>query len=854
MLLAEARGIFELNASLLLSPLLLRAPRGDGHPVLTLPGFLASDLSMAPMRRYLRELGHDTRAWQLGRNIGGVARLRAALRDRLAEIHAETARKVSIVGWSLGGIYARALALEAPAMVRAVVTLGSPFANDITATNATRLYEALTGESAEADPELRSAIAGDLSVPATSIYSRSDGIVNWQTCRLRPSETAENIEIYLASHVGLGVNPAALWAVADRLAQAEGQFSQFNRDGPFAIAYAPPEHAQSTQCPDKGRRERQKCRKGTCRSADGRESMGDARKLSSLDASFLYLETPEMPMHVGSMAIFRLPDDYKGDFFEDFKAMIASRLHLAPILKSRLEKAPLDIDHPSWVEDDQFDIDRHIFRGSLPQPHDRATLERIVGWMHAKLLNRARPLWEFYVFEGMKDNEVGLYSKMHHACIDGGAGAALTNMIYDVTPVPRQVEPPTARAKAGPEPRDIAANLLDSYQQLWTKPLDAAAAARGIELPRSGKSDIGSILFDNAMFQIESAVKFAGSLPTMLKSASDVIGKISDPKSRDSLASMMSPPTILNKSISSERSFAGASISLSRAKALARQAGGKLNDVVLALSSGVVRRYLLQQGALPAKSMTAAVPISLREEGNTDSNNQVFGMICSIATDVEDPKTRLETIIAQSTKSKEMSHPLRALMPQVSNISMLGAPILVQILALLYSRSSLSDVLPPSANITVSNVPGPRQTLYAAGAELLHIFPVSISTHGIALNITVQSYRDQLDFGFIAGANIIPHVEVLCDMLPAEFAALEAAFAPPADSRAPRTRSRNWKVSSTMIEMPPLQFAQTNGIRMGYYDAGPETDTPPVVLCHGWPELAFSVAPPDQGAGAPAFA
>src|SRR6266705_2177101 len=506
-----------------------------------------------------------------------------------------------------------------------------------------------------------------------------------------------------------------------------------------------------------------------------------AKKLSSMDASFLYLETPETPMHVGSMAIFRPRDGYEGDFFEDFKRTIAERLHLAPILKSRLAETPLHIDHPSWVEDDQFDIDRHIFRASLPAPRDRATLERIVGWMHAKLLNRARPLWEFYVFEGMKDNEIGLYSKMHHACIDGGAGAALTNMIYDVTPVPRKIEPPTGRAKVGQEPRDIAANLVDSYQQLWTKPFDAATAARGIDLPRSGKSDLGSILFDNAMFQIETAVKFAGSIPTMLKTVSDVVGKISDPKSRDSIASMVSPSTILNKSISSERSFAGVSIPLSRAKALAKQAGGKLNDVVLAISSGVVRRYLLERGALPAKPMTAAVPISLREEGNTDANNQVFGMICSIATNIEDPKARLEAIIAQSAKSKEMSHPMRALMPQVSNVSMLGAPILVQILALLYSRSNLSDVLPPAANITVSNVPGPRQTLYAAGAELLHIFPVSISTHGLALNITVQSYRDQLDFGFIAGANIIPHVQVLCDMLPLEFDALEAAFAPPPD-------------------------------------------------------------------------
>lgn len=245
LLLAEARGIFEFNASLLLSPLLMRAPRGDGHPVLLLPGFLASDLSMAPMRRYLREIGYDAHAWRMGRNLGGVSRMRAALRNRLAEIHAATGRKVSIIGWSLGGVYARDLALQAPDMVRSVVTLGSPFANDVRATNATRLYEALSGEGVEDDPDLRAAIAGDLPVPATSIYSRTDGIVNWRTCLLRPSDTAENIEVHLASHIGLGVNPAALWAVADRLAQAEGEFKQFDRSGPFAIAYAPPENAQS---------------------------------------------------------------------------------------------------------------------------------------------------------------------------------------------------------------------------------------------------------------------------------------------------------------------------------------------------------------------------------------------------------------------------------------------------------------------------------------------------------------------------------------------------------------------------------------------------------------------------------
>ncbi len=501
------------------------------------------------------------------------------------------------------------------------------------------------------------------------------------------------------------------------------------------------------------------------------------KKLSSLDASFLYLETPEMPMHVGSMAIFKLKDGYEGSFFEDFKAMIAERLHIAPILKSRLAKTPLDIDHPSWVEDDQFDIDRHIFRGSLPAPHDRATLERIVGWMHAKLLNRARPLWEFYVFEGMANNEIGLYSKMHHAAIDGGAGAALTAIIYDTSPVPRKIPQVPPQAKPEREARDIAADFIDSYQQIWRQPFDMSAGIKSLDLPRTGKSDLGSILFDNAMMQIENAVKFAGSIPAVLKSVSEMASKVADPKSRESISSMISPSTILNKSISSERSFAAVSVSLPEAKAVAKAAGGKLNDVVLALSSGVLRRYLSERGALPTRSLTAGVPISLREEGNTDANNQVFGMVCSIASNVADPKERLQTIIGESTKSKEMSHPLRALVPQMSNVSMLGAPILVQMLALLYSRSNLSDVLPPTANVTISNVPGPRQTLYAVGAELLNIFPVSISTHGLALNITVQSYRDQLDFGFIAGANIIPHVQELADMLPRELELLVKAYA-----------------------------------------------------------------------------
>jgi pimeloyl-ACP methyl ester carboxylesterase len=246
LLLAEARGLLELNASMLLSPLLARARRGDGHPVLVLPGLLASDLSTALLRRYLDGLGYRSHAWGLGRNIAGVYKTRGLLRRRLAAIHHESQCKVSLVGWSLGGVYARDLALHLPQMVRYVVTMGSPFAGDITATNARRIYEVLSGETLQSvNIEDLRALAGDLPVPTTSIYSRADGIVNWRTCQVLPSNRAENIEVFLASHIGLGVNAAVLWAVADRLAQAEGEFKQFDRSGPFAIAYAPPERAQS---------------------------------------------------------------------------------------------------------------------------------------------------------------------------------------------------------------------------------------------------------------------------------------------------------------------------------------------------------------------------------------------------------------------------------------------------------------------------------------------------------------------------------------------------------------------------------------------------------------------------------
>jgi hypothetical protein len=244
LLLAEMRGTLEFGLTVASAPALITAPHGDGHPVLVLPGFLAGDGSTALLRGYLNYMNYSTYPWKLGRNRGGVYRMRAQVRERIADIHTRTGRKVSLVGWSLGGIYARDAALAMPDSVRCVITMGSAFARDVTASNVKRIYERVTGESVStADPADIEALAGDLPTPATAIYSKTDGIVNWRTCMLRENDRAENIEIMGGSHVGLGFNPAVFWAIADRLSLPEGQFWPFKRGGPFRPLYSRPSTA-----------------------------------------------------------------------------------------------------------------------------------------------------------------------------------------------------------------------------------------------------------------------------------------------------------------------------------------------------------------------------------------------------------------------------------------------------------------------------------------------------------------------------------------------------------------------------------------------------------------------------------
>jgi pimeloyl-ACP methyl ester carboxylesterase len=238
LLLSEGRALVEFGATIASVPALIRAPRGDGHPVLVLPGFLAGDRSTTLIRRYLAYLGYIAYPWNLGRNNGGVYRMRSAIWSRIEEISRQSGRKVSLVGWSLGGVYARDAAFHMPDKVRSVITLGSPFAKDVSASNAQALYERISGETpGEADPADIKALGDDMPVPATAIYSKTDGIVNWRSSVLEENHNSENIEILCGSHVGLGLNAAVLWAIADRLCMPEGEFWPFDPAGPFNFAY-----------------------------------------------------------------------------------------------------------------------------------------------------------------------------------------------------------------------------------------------------------------------------------------------------------------------------------------------------------------------------------------------------------------------------------------------------------------------------------------------------------------------------------------------------------------------------------------------------------------------------------------
>jgi WS/DGAT/MGAT family acyltransferase len=513
------------------------------------------------------------------------------------------------------------------------------------------------------------------------------------------------------------------------------------------------------------------------------------KSLGGLDASFLYMETPQTPMHVAGLSIVELPKGFKGSFYEVYKRHIASRLHLFPVLKKKIVPVPWDIDHPIWIDDDELDIDYHIRDSRLPKPGTMEQLEDLVGRLHSNFLDRSRPLWEFYVIDGLADDRLAVYTKIHHAAVDGGAGMALTNMMYDTSAAGREVPPPPAAVKH--ELPDALALIGGAYKNMLSQ-------------------------------QVSALQKIPDVLKAIASVTMPVVGNVVRIPTQG-LPNLVAPKTILNATITSQRAFTARSLSLADSKAIAKETGTKLNDVVMATCAGALRRYLLEKHALPKEPLVAFVPVSLREPGNTESNNQVSGMLCSLATDIKDPRERLKAIQTTSQQAKELSGKVRDAQPR--DFSIFGAPFVMHEAMQLYGRSRLADRLPPPANVVISNVPGPQTPLYVAGAKVLTLYPVSIPAHGMALNLTVQSYCGALDYGLTACRKTVPDLRKLAGYLDeslqelheavfggaARAAAAPARTATPGKRPAARTGTRRSTAGKGAVRKPAPRAAKTTG-------------------------------------------
>jgi diacylglycerol O-acyltransferase len=489
----------------------------------------------------------------------------------------------------------------------------------------------------------------------------------------------------------------------------------------------------------------------------GLATEGTVGFMNGLDALFLYLESPETPMHVGLMHVFEPPAGGAEGFAAAVRAHIGARLDRADVFTRRLAPMPLGLANPAWVRADEVDLDHHVRRMRLPEPGTLAQCHDLVGSLHARLLDRARPLWEMVVIEGLEHGRIGFYVKVHHAGLDGQAGVALAQAVYDVVaraapPAPAQPlassvantgDGPGAVRVAAAGARHNAAQLLGLGARL---PGLVRAVARAV-MPALGRDDAASAVAN-------ASTGAPGGMSALLGGEG-----------------LLAPRTALNASISRRRAFATLSVPMARARAIAQHHDASLNDVVLAACGGALRDWLLARGELPDGSLLAAMPVSLRRAGDTSANTQAMMARMTLATDVSDPLERLRRIRDASGRIKGALREVKSAVP--TEFPSLGLPWLGNALAAVWGRGRLANRLPPLANVIVSNVPGPAVPLYLLGARMLHYWPVSIPYHGVALNITVQSYAGSLDFGLIACRRAVPDVNAIAQRLAQAFDALD---------------------------------------------------------------------------------
>jgi WS/DGAT/MGAT family acyltransferase len=452
------------------------------------------------------------------------------------------------------------------------------------------------------------------------------------------------------------------------------------------------------------------------------------RHLSALDALFLQLETPETPMHVGSLMLLRRPARSR-DPHRAIRAHLASRMHLAPVFTRKLAFIPGDIVNPAWLRAGEPDLDYHVRRLHLPKPGSPAQLEAAVARLHEEPLDRARPLWQVVVIDGLASGQVGYYSKVHHAALDGQGGIAVAQAILDIKPVPLKPGPGTG--------------------QVPVPGVGQVAAAR--RLPPSTAKLLGSAL-RHTVAQYGRILK---SLPETVGSVARgaAVALTSGEMRRKGLAT--GPRTRLNAPIGNERAYATAKIPLDEVKAIAKRFDAKVNDVVLATCAGALRRHFAKERGALAKPMIAAVPLSLRVPGDSAAN-QVTMMLVGLATRIADPRRRMQAIVAASTQAKRLAGSMKGAIP--TDVPLPGLPWLMARVAPLFLDALSSKKMPVLANLVISNVPGPQVKLYLAGMQLEAYYPVSIVTHGLGLNITIVSYDGSMDYGLLAARSAMPDV------------------------------------------------------------------------------------------------
>ena len=464
-------------------------------------------------------------------------------------------------------------------------------------------------------------------------------------------------------------------------------------------------------------------------------------QLTGLDGAFLAMETSAVFGHVGSVCIVD-PSTWPVPLnLAQLTELVGSRLPLFPPFRRRLAEMPFGLDQPYWIEDPDFDLEYHVREIALPAPGSDAMLAEQAARLHARPLDRARPLWEMYLISGLSGGRMAVYTKVHHAAIDGVSGADIMGTLLDTTPEPREIEAPPKRV-ADRMPSSIEL-LTRSALSLTFQPVRAARVS--LELLRAAPALVRS--------------PGRPHLPVI----DDLLDRGRSRTATLERPHLRAPRTPFNRPITPHRRFAFFDVPLADVKAIKKAAGVTINDVVMALCAGALRRWLLERDALPEAPLVAGIPVSVRTEAEKGAGgNRVSAMLAALPTNQEDPLLRLQAVTEATKVAKEQHGALPA--DLLSDVTAFAMPALAGQAARLSARLRLVERISPF-NLIVSNVPGPNIPLYYAGAQMLSYYPLSAIADGQGLNITVISYRDQMNFGLIACRELVPDLDVMAGYL-----------------------------------------------------------------------------------------